>query len=251
MKIHLLSDLHTEFWKQDKRAKLMSLLQPADVLVLAGDIAVGRSNVLEIIKWIDHTGVYKHILYVPGNHEYYSGTKLDQFNDPSFVSKLPANAQLLNPGVAIIDGVRFIGATLFTDFKGGDPLVQHAAKWAIQDFKRASGASVESYTQLYQRDWAFLKASYEWRNPNDKVVFITHFVPDIQLCHPRWGGETSLLNYYFANRLAGWIAELEPCYWLFGHTHDEVDYMIGDCRLIANPYGYPGEKSFTQRIIDV
>ena len=41
MKLHLLSDLHTEFWKQGQ--KLEDYLCPADVLVLADDIGGRRS----------------------------------------------------------------------------------------------------------------------------------------------------------------------------------------------------------------
>lgn len=254
MKIHLLSDLHVEFWKQDKRAKLTSLLQPADVLVLAGDIAVGRTNVLEVIKWIDHCGFYKQILYIPGNHEYYSGTKLGEFRShDNFVGKLPVTAKLLDRDSIVLDNVLFIGATLFTNFKNGDPLAQQAARWGINDFagSRQSGASIESYTDIYNKDIEYMKFRYEHREPGQKVVFISHFVPDISLNHPKWGGETNLMNYYFANQLGDWMATLDPCYWLFGHTHDEIDKMIGDCRCIANPLGYPGEKNFNQRIIDV
>jgi hypothetical protein len=31
--------------------------------------------------------------------------------------------------------------------------------------------------------------------------------------------------------------------WLFGHTHNFVDLMIGSTRIVANPRGYPSEKS--------
>lgn len=252
MKIHLLSDLHVEFWKHaNKRTYLESLLQPADVCVLAGDIHVGRHNVLEVIRHISASNLYQHILYVPGNHEYYSGTKLGWFNEKDFVDKLPPNAYLLDPGVRVIDNVRFIGATLFTNFRNGDPLVEQAAKWGINDFAGHRTATIREYKELYTRDAAFMKAAYEWRKPDEKIVFISHFVPDISLCHPKWGGESSLMNFYFANQLSDWMSHLEPCHWLFGHTHDNVDQMIGDCHCIANPLGYPGEKVYEPKVIEV
>ena len=28
--------------------------------------------------------------------------------------------------------------------------------------------------------------------------------------------------------------------WLFGHTHNATDIMLGDTRVVANPHGYYG-----------
>lgn len=28
-----------------------------------------------------------------------------------------------------------------------------------------------------------------------------------------------------------------------GHTHTPFDYLIGDCRVICNPSGYPGQDT--------
>lgn len=66
MKLHLLSDLHLEFasYEADTGA-----LAAADVIVLAGDIHVG----VEGIAWARRAFESKPIVYVCGNHEFYSG----------------------------------------------------------------------------------------------------------------------------------------------------------------------------------
>jgi hypothetical protein len=34
------------------------------------------------------------------------------------------------------------------------------------------------------------------------------------------------------------IADARPALWVHGHTHDSLDYRIGDTRIICNPFGY-------------
>jgi len=77
MKIRLLSDLHTEF-RLPYKTHEMSQYRGEDVLVLAGDIASGSTNTMNVIKHFLDCG-FPQIVYVPGNHEYY-GTGFDEFN---------------------------------------------------------------------------------------------------------------------------------------------------------------------------
>lgn len=102
MRIRLLSDLHLE------QADCSPLPGEQDVVVLAGDIDNGSKG----IEWAA-THFRCPIVYVPGNHEYdYDdlGTSRVQFADQQ------SPVQVLDNGAAIIDGVRFLGTTLRTDF---------------------------------------------------------------------------------------------------------------------------------------
>ena len=104
MKLQILSDLHIEF------ADFELPETDADVIVLAGDIGVGMDG----LEWIKKQRPGKHFIYVPGNHEFYS-------HDISLVGELiesaPRNVHVLNNGQVVIDGVRFLGAVLWTDFR--------------------------------------------------------------------------------------------------------------------------------------
>jgi predicted phosphohydrolase len=134
MKIALYSDLHTEFVAGSHLKGYLSplLKTDADVVVLAGDIASGRTNVKDVLKAF--SDAYKHVIYVAGNHEYY-GSSLEIFDD---IGQLPDNVHFLNPGSVRIDGVTFIGGSLWTNFRN-DPFAMLSAKSMISDFRSIQG----------------------------------------------------------------------------------------------------------------
>src|SRR5262245_35424804 len=108
MKLHLLSDLHVEFANYEPDARACAA---ADVIVLAGDIDVG----VEGIAWARRTFDDKPVVYVCGNHEFYSGhwtATLEEMRAAALVH----GVQFLEDDRVVIDGVRFLGAALWTDF---------------------------------------------------------------------------------------------------------------------------------------
>ena len=106
MKIQLLSDLHIEF---------QSYEYPdcdSDVVVLAGDIHTKGQGV----KWAIENILDKPVIYVLGNHEYYGKTY------PKLVAEVKelargTNVHILERDVVTINGVNFLGCTLWTDFE--------------------------------------------------------------------------------------------------------------------------------------
>lgn len=243
MKIQLLSDIHAEFRGNDV-SFLERLIQPADVLVAAGDINVGRTNTIQTLKILARH--YEQVLYCPGNHEYYGGLELKGFDNYSqFGQKLPGNVRMLNPGSIVIDDAEFHGATLWTDF-GHDPLVEQMYKKYIQDYRRIPfpGGTVQGIEAVNYAHKQYFRYAYENRDRTKKQVFFSHFGPAYEAISPRWknvDAASSLLNKYFYNDLGGWIGSLDDAIWLFGHTHDAVDVMVGQVRCLARPVGYPGE----------
>lgn len=242
MKIQLLSDIHAEFWGNDV-SFLERLVQPADVLVAAGDINVGRTNTIKTLKILARH--YEQVLYCPGNHEYYGGLELKGFDNYSqFGQKLPGNVRMLNPGSIVIDDVEFHGATLWTDF-GNDPLVEQMYQKYIQDYRRIPDGTAYNIKGINKHHAGYFKMAYEHRDRTKKQVFFSHFGPAYEAISPRWkdvDSASSLLNKYFYNDMGGWIESLDDAIWLFGHTHDAVDVMVGQVRCLARPVGYPGES---------
>ena len=99
MKLNILSDLHLGLGAMDRPRN------DADLVVLAGDL--GRPAAAA--EWA--LGFDKPVLYVLGNHEFYGGSidgTISEFR------RLVAGTQvrLLDRDEAVIDGVRFLGATL-------------------------------------------------------------------------------------------------------------------------------------------
>ena len=233
MKIRLLSDIHTEFGLP-YQTHLMSEYRGEDVLVLAGDIASGSSNTLKVIRHFKALG-FPSIIFVPGNHEYY-GTSFDAFN-----TKMAAKTSglegvhFLNPGQVVIEDVLFIGATLWTNF-ADNPISQSFARRGISDFQLIKNFDTNHCAKLYYEHLEFIKHSYEQRG-DKKVVVVTHFLPARECISQRWRGP-NLLNDYFANDLGNYIADMSNTTWMFGHTHDAVDIMLDQTRVVANPHGY-------------
>ena len=237
MKIRLLSDLHTEF-RLPYKTHAMSEYCGEDVLVLAGDIASGATNTMDVIKFFLDQG-FPNVVYVPGNHEYY-GTSIEDFNTKMFDKCVQhEGAYFLNQNNITINGVLFVGATLWTNFMD-NPISQAVCKRVINDFRQIKNFSTRDAYDLYYKHLDYIKQSYEHRN-DKKVVVVTHFLPARECIAPQWrGGE--LLNDYFANDLGSWIADMENTTWLFGHTHDAMDFELGNTRLVCNPHGYYGSS---------
>ena len=240
MKIQLLSDLHIEFWARQgikEQDKLKEFQTDAEVLVLAGDINVGRRNTLETLKYF--SDMYPHVVYVRGNHEEY-GSRRDVFLEvETFEDKLPDNVHFLEDTSVTIGRIVFIGSPLWTDFHG-DPLAEQAASFGIADFHRVNTLKTSDYIFANEIAKASINMHYGLNSGKHKVI-VTHFVPAMECVHPRWKQPGDLvLNKYFANNLGKYIAELSDTTWMFGHTHDSCDMLIGDTRMLCNPHGYLG-----------
>ena len=107
MKVQVLSDLHLEHGGIVPEHHL-----EADVIVLAGDLAPYTEGLMDQLA--EHWASAPHILYVLGNHEFY-GTDIDETRTRLAEECAQAGIHLLDPGMVRIGGVRFIGATLWTD----------------------------------------------------------------------------------------------------------------------------------------
>ena len=104
MKIRVLSDLHLEFFDWTPPPV------EADVVVLAGDIHAGVLG----IPWARRQFPAAPVIYVPGNHEFYSARLQDVLVALRKESRR-LGVHLLDGDEFLVDGVRFLGATLWTD----------------------------------------------------------------------------------------------------------------------------------------
>jgi predicted phosphodiesterase len=241
MKIKLISDVHLEFYKEANSFNVFDrICTPADVLVVAGDLHVGRNNVADALNHLSK--MYKHVIYTPGNHEFYH-SRIDELN--GIVDLLAPNVAYCNPGVVRLDDVTFIVAPLWTNFRS-DPLAALAAQAMISDFGLIKDFDTTDCSNLYYKHEQYIK--FHYANVPGKKVIVTHFLPAIECVAKRYQSYDNLLNKYFANSLDNWILGLSNVpYWFFGHTHDHIDVTIGETRMIANPFGYPTERNYTTK----
>ena len=234
MRIHLLSDTHFEFGKMPR-----SYVPPeCDVVVLAGDISAGLPGVMWAIDTFGDTPV----IYVNGNHEFYVKRPWRDHLAKMKKKAEGTNVHVLHNETVVIDGVRFIGATLWTDFDlyGQQYLHQMAAQRGMNDYvciwntERTNFSADDSLAE-FQDSKFFI--TQELATPFDgQTVVCTHHAPSTLSVAPRW--ENHPLTPAYASRLENLILQYEPVLWMHGHVHDSFDYMVGSTRVVANPRGY-------------
>ena len=233
MKLHILCDLHLEF----------EPFEPpdvgADVVILAGDTHIGDRGV----SWAASAFGDTPVLYVMGNHEYY-GKIYPKLLDRVRKAAEGTNVRVLEDEVAEIDGVRFFGSTLWTDFRlFGDPvLAGHACSEKVTDFKRIR--MLPRYSKLRTADAAAIharskKALREASEEKQVDVVITHHAPSTKSLSEEF--KDDLVSAAFVSDLDYLIERTGARLWIHGHTHAPFDYRIGETRVICNPRGYPDE----------
>ena len=235
MKLHILSDLHTEFSDFDPPET------DADVVVLAGDIGVGTGG----IEWAARQVQVTPVVYVPGNHEYYGQ---DIGNTDQLFAAATADIHVLSNNVLELDGIRFLGSTLWTDFQlygqGEAWFSRNSAKRLIEDFTSISnGARLftpEDSVEIHEASKAWLVGELQTEFDGPTVV-VTHHLPASPSIAAQYKNDP--LNPAFASRLEGIIEKYQPELWIHGHTHVPCDYEIFGTRVVCNPRGYPSESS--------
>lgn len=238
MKIHILSDLHLEFCG----LKLPEV--DADVTVLAGDIGVGLQGIEWALQAFD-----RPVIYVMGNHEFYGQRVMMELWKAARKKVEGTHVHLLENEAVVINGVRFLGCTLWTDFclfGAGDRESAMKAALDLSDYWQILTAHSVGYSRhkaqllrpehtlrMHEVSRAWLDRELD-RAHDGKTVVVSHTAPHRGSLHPKW--EYSQISPCFVLNLPGLVERADL--WIHGHTHDSFDYQIEKCRVICNPRGY-------------
>lgn len=233
IRIQVASDLHLQHWGPATFEPLLAELQTdADVLVLPGDVVDLRPRDLlwSAARLNDFAAIYPHVVYVPGNHEFY-GTSIPAGLDALSEMKLLPNVHALKTGhVTEISGHRFLGSTMWQPRRGlgetiSEKITDHST---IKNFGR-------DHYQEFRRFETFLNAELR-----EGDIVVTHHAPSYGSIAPRWQGDPC--NRWFVTpEVEPLIVARQPALWMHGHVHDRFDYHLGTTRIVCNPRGYPGE----------
>ena len=231
MKLRILSDVHLD------HAPLEAHEADADVVVLAGDISTGIEGVLWAKKMFNVP-----VIYVPGNHEFYDASQcmhehVAQMKDVSQGS----HVHVLDNDSLILDGVRFLGTTLWTSLhKVQDVLYSDAANIRVNSVTGKGDGDLfnKSYAQaLFETNRAWLKHELN-QSFEGKTVVVTHHAPSKKSIHPQYEGNA--WNPCFSTDVEALMGDAVNL-WIHGHTHNNFDYVVGgQTRVVCNPRGYPG-----------
>ena len=234
MRVALLSDLHLSMHPMDAPAL------DADVVVLAGDL----HRPAQAMAWARQFA--QPTLFVAGNHEFYGSDLV------TTMAQLRAHAEgsrvrVLEQQAWVHRGVRFLGCTLWSDYRLYDSAAEREEGLAkvvrftrdfshialAPDFPALLTPAVSQLLCARSVDWLTQQLATPFDGP---TVVVTHFAPARASIAPQFQG--SPLNAAFICDLAPLIERWQPALWLHGHVHDSFDYRLGATRVVANPRGY-------------
>lgn len=265
LRIQLASDLHLERYPDFTP----QAAPDADVLVLAGDIGSYQPGSLLASDDFGLTrfsprrpgSPWRRVLFVPGNHEY-DGLELGPTRDKLRALCDELGITWLDREVVVIDGVRFLGTTLWSDFEALAVTERTETKrqQALTKAYRAANFYLRKNTTR-QGDQPLLAedlreeglACQRWlrealAQPHDgATVVVTHFAPTLHSADPRYGLVPGTAG--FCNSLDDLLPHADL--WVHGHLHCPVDHTVRGrlgpdayqgcdwaCRIVANPRGY-------------
>lgn len=257
IRLLVLSDLHLEF------AGFVTP-DPAtyDIAVLAGDIWSGA----KAVRWAQRASTFagRPVVLVPGNHEFY-GSERTRTLELMREAAAGSNVHLLDRDEVTLQGIRFLGATLWTDFALDVPRgvsVEQAmlrARQGLNDFsdlirerridpgesnrfRPEDSAHQHALSRLWLETRLQARASMGGAGPAvtaattaASTVVVTHHGPSSRSVAPMYRG--SRLNPCFSSELPDSFFDV-PALWIHGHTHTSLDYVHHRTRVVTNPRGY-------------
>ncbi len=239
VRIRYMSDLHLEFTNYQP-VTIPSVGE--DLVILAGDIGVGTEGV----EWALKAFGDRQVIYVFGNHEFYGNRLPDLFNQSKELAR-GTNVKILENEAFVFRGIRFLGCTLWTDFKlFGDAkqrICMQTADDCMNDFnciwmgppwglRRLSPKDVLTQHEL-SRNWL----DGEIRSSHEPCVVITHHGPSYSVCAAEY--QNDLLTAAFLSKADDLLRPPVKA-WIFGHTHQVLNFEINGVPVMSNQRGYPG-----------
>ena len=264
MNIQLLSDLHLESNPHFTTRPVPG----ADLLVLAGDIGSYQNGSQLLTLGIADFGLARFsplpvaqggaawptpVFFIPGNHEY-DGLDFDEAHARLRTACERLGLVWLERQTVLLQGVRFIGCTLWTDFDALTTERAFTGEVTLAEQLKLRGKALRAANFYLNKNHSLRAgvplladavreqglASQAWLRQalavpfEGKTVVVTHFAPSLRSADPRYGLSPGTAG--FCNALDDLLPLAQL--WLHGHLHCPNDYVHNGCRVVANPLGY-------------
>jgi len=236
MKIQYASDLHLEFSENYSYLKRNPLKPVGDILVLAGDIGyLNDDNYRNHPFWDWASDNFCQVIVAVGNHElykYYDLAKMPQ----GVVCTMQNNVKCYYNAVVQIDNIDIIVSTLWAKI----PIEEaYPTERGVNDFHRIlyndKLLTWDKFNQEHDRCFSFIQDKVE-NSSAEHIIVVTHHVPSFQLSSLDFKG--SRINGAFTVELGKYIETSPIEYWIYGHSHRNIDKIIGKTRCVTNQLGY-------------
>ena len=228
MNIKVMSDLHLEFGNPIDPGE-------GDILILAGDICVAsdlgsnsESDKLAQSFFRACVRGYNRVYYVMGNHEHYEGVW--EKTEEKLRWELPDGVILLNNQTDKYAGVHFVGTTLWTDFRNGNPMSMLYAESSMSDYHtilKMDGNKLSAKDTLSSHDESVKYLNEVLPSLRGEVIVISHHAPSYISNKGKYRESNAAPAYCSdLSRLIEYYPNIK--YWVHGHLHESVNYKIGE-----------------------
>jgi Icc-related predicted phosphoesterase len=239
IKIQFASDLHLEFERRAEDRLQLPVAPGTRAVVLAGDI---HSDIAGMDDFVRTLARHVPVVLVAGNHEYFMHefeSHRERLRDWAASIR---DVHFLENASVEIDGVTFLGSTLWSDFDHARPALLKKAPSMMTDYAVISDRSdprgrlrPSRILDEHRQSLAFLERELRICVP-ERTVVVTHHAPSLQ--STRIKGED--WNVLYGSDCEALIEDCGPTLWIHGHVHQSFEYRVGRTTIACNPRGYLG-----------
>lgn len=231
MELDILSDIHADYY-DDKIIDQLFVSSKSKILIIAGDVCslTDSINYLRVLRTAKQ--YYKHVLVVPGNHEYYK-TSIEEGNCIFEEYCKKTQCISLNNKIVNYNNINFLGTTLWSDAK--------SSSVRIRDYKLINDFSNRRRNQLYIKSKNFIE-----KYVNKSTVVVTHHLPSKIMVHPRYKHCPYEISSHYYSNLDDLVDKSKA--WICGHSHQKMTRKIKNTWCYLNPLGYPHENMINKPV---
>jgi Icc-related predicted phosphoesterase len=249
MKLQPFSDIHADV----APVKKITIGDDVGAVIVPGDTCEGALRAFEHLRGI--VPLHVPIVMTMGNHEFYRRFIPDELalarsHGPAFNIHALENNTITLSGVRAAGSVRFVGATLWTDYRifgeANQAATMNACAKGMNDH-RLIGWQKKPWLRFRPQEAALLhhqsKAYLEgvlatpFEGP---TVVVSHTAVHWNSVHPRFRNDP--VTGAFVSDQSELIERYQPTLWVHGHVHNSSDYLVGKTRVLCNPHGYGTEN---------
>lgn len=241
LSIQFVSDLHLEFEQNRKWLEENPLDVTGEILLIAGDSAYldlpesGHETYSEYKFWDWASEHYKQVIVCLGNHDFYGYYDLATMPE-GYCKEIRHNVHAYYNKVVSIENMDIIVSTLWAFI---EPFNAYQTEKGVSDFYRiiynGHRLTADDFNAEHERCFDFIRKAVSDSKAKTKIV-LTHHVPTQKCTAKEFLG--SAINGAFSVELGNYITDSGIDYWIYGHSHRNIETQIGQTKICSNQLGY-------------